>query len=151
MPLKRGKGGVDACLGRSRGGFGSKPHVVTDRQGKPVALRLSPGQRHEAAEAVALLEQVLEQLWPEVVAGDRGYSTHPIRNWLLQREIEAVIPWRSTERGSKAYDRNTYHDRARVELTINRLTRYQRNATRHEKLAATYLAMITIACILEWL
>jgi transposase len=124
---------------------------VTDRQGKPVTIRLSAGQRHEAAEAVPLLEQTLERLWPEAVAGDRGYSTHPIRNWLLQREIEAVIPWRSNERGPKRYDRTAYRDCGRVELTINRLKRYRRIATRYEKLAATYLAMVTIACILEWL
>lgn len=116
-----------------------------------MALRLSAGQRHEAAEAVTLLEQTLERLWPEAVAGDRGYSTHPIRNWLLQREIDAVIPWRATERGPKQYDRATYRERSRIEQTINRLKRYRRIATRYEKLAATYLAMVTIACILEWI
>lgn len=29
--------------------------------------------------------------------------------------------------------------------------RYHRIATRYEKLAATYLTVVTIACILEWL
>ena len=124
---------------------------MTDRAGKPVVPRLSVGQRHEAAEAVPLLEQALERVWPEAVAGDRGYSTHPIRTWLAAREIEAVIPWRANEWGPKAYDRAAYRDRSRVELTINRLKRYRRIATRYEKLAATYLAMVTIACILEWL
>jgi transposase len=38
-----------------------------------------------------------------------------------------------------------------VERTINRLKRYRRIATRYEKLAASYLALVTIACILEWL
>jgi transposase len=38
-----------------------------------------------------------------------------------------------------------------IERTINRLKRYRRIATRYEKLAANYLAMVTIACILEWL
>jgi len=106
---------------------------VTDRQGTPVALQLSVGQRHEAAEAVALLDQALERLRPEAVAGHRGYSAHPIRH-----EIEAVIPWRSTERGPKTYD-------------INRLKRHRRIATRYDTLAASYLSWLTMACILEWL
>ncbi|HUZ03384.1 MAG TPA: transposase, partial [Thermomicrobiaceae bacterium] len=38
-----------------------------------------------------------------------------------------------------------------IERTINRLKRYRRIATRYEKLAVTYLAMLTLACILEWL
>jgi transposase len=124
---------------------------VTDRRGKPVVPQLSAGQRHEATAAVPLLEQALERIWPAAVAGDRGYSTHPIRNWLAEREIEAVIPWRANEWGAKSYDRVAYRDRSRVELTINRLKRYRRIATRYDKLAATYLAMVTIACILEWL
>ncbi|MGA7672607.1 MAG: IS5/IS1182 family transposase, partial [Nitrolancea sp.] len=35
--------------------------------------------------------------------------------------------------------------------TINRLKRYRRIATRYEKRAAAYLAMVTIACIFEWI
>jgi transposase len=35
--------------------------------------------------------------------------------------------------------------------TINRLKRYRRIATRSDKLASSYLAMVTLACILEWL
>ena len=38
-----------------------------------------------------------------------------------------------------------------IERSINRLKRHRRIATRYEKLAVTYLAMVTIACILEWL
>lgn len=62
-----------------------------------------------------------------------------------------MIPWRSTERGPKAYDRTAYRECSRIEQTINRLKRYPRVASRYETLAATYLAMVTITCILEWL
>ena len=116
-----------------------------------MVVRLTAGQRHEATEAVALLEHALERLWPDAVAGDRGYSTSAIRNWLLQREIAAVIPKRITEMGGREYDRAAYRERSRVERTINRLKRFRRIATRYDKLAATYLALVTIACILEWL
>jgi transposase len=37
-----------------------------------------------------------------------------------------------------------------IERTINRLKRYRRIATRYEKLARSYLAMVMIAMILEW-
>ena len=85
------------------------------------------------------------------MAGDKGYSGAALRNWLCVRGITAVIPRRSDELGPNEYDRDLYRERNRIERTINRLKRFRRIATRYEKLAATYLAMVTIACILEWL
>jgi len=38
-----------------------------------------------------------------------------------------------------------------VERGINRLKQFRRVATRYEKLAVTFLAMVTLAAILIWL
>ncbi|TWA70202.1 putative transposase of IS4/5 family DUF4096 [Azospirillum brasilense] len=46
----------DHGLGRSRGGFGTKVHLVTDANGLPPAAMLSPGQRQELPFAIAALE-----------------------------------------------------------------------------------------------
>ncbi len=89
-------------------------------------------------------------MWPDAVAGDKGYSSGDLRDWLEQREIEPVIPYRSDESGDHAYDREAYRERPVIERTLNRLKRYRRIATRYEKLASSYLAMVTIAMILEW-
>ena len=97
------------------------------------------------------MEETLERMWPDAVSGDKGYSTIAIRNWLAEREIEAVIPKRDNELGPKEYDRRAYRERPIVERTINRLKRFRRIATRYDKLATSYLAMVTLACILEWL
>lgn len=126
-------------------------HLTTERGGKPLAATLTAGQRHESTEALSLLDATLERMWPDAVAGDKAYSTLDIRTWLLAHEIEMVIPYRDNESGPKEYDRDAYRERPIIERTINRLKRYRRIATRYEKLAATYLAMVTIACILEWL
>ena len=90
-------------------------------------------------------------MFPEAVAGDKAYSSAEIRNWLLRRDIEAVIPYREDEMGPREYDRSLYRERPVIERTINRLKRFRRVATRYDKLAASYLAMATIAMILEWL
>lgn len=90
-------------------------------------------------------------MWPDAVAGDKAYSTIGFRNWLTAHEIEPVIPYRDNESGPKSYDREAYRERPIVERTINRLKRYRRIATRYEKRAAAYLAMVTIACIFEWI
>ena len=83
--------------------------------------------------------------------GDKGYRGAALRNWRGAREILAVIPRRSDELGPNAYDQHLYRERNQIERTINRLKRLRRIATRSEKLAVTYLAMVTIARILEWL
>jgi len=124
---------------------------VTERGGKPIVVALTAGQRHESPQAIPLLEQSLERMWPDAVAGDKGYSANDLREWLSEREIDAVIPKRDNEDGPNDYDRESYRERPRIERTINRLKRFRRIATRYEKRASSYLAMVTLACILEWL
>jgi transposase len=62
-----------------------------------------------------------------------------------------VIARRSNEPQQKHFDRERSRERNRVERLINRLKQYRRVATRYEKLAVNYLAMVTIAAILIWL
>jgi len=124
---------------------------VTERSGKPLVVALTAGQRHESPEAIPLLERALHRMWPEALAGDKGYSSSDLRNWLGEREIEAVIPYRKDEMGPHDYDKDLYRERPKIEQTINRLKRFRRVATRADKLATSYLAMVTLAMILEWL
>ena len=62
-----------------------------------------------------------------------------------------MIPYRTDELGLREYDQALYRERPVIEQTINRLKRFRRVATRFETLDATYLAMVTITMILEWL
>jgi len=64
--------------------------------------------------------------------GDKGYTGQPVRSYLRRRGIRAVIPRRANE--------------SRCGVRFDRAI-----ATRYEKLAITYHALVTIACILLWL
>ena len=44
------KQGTDPALGRSRGGFGTKIHILADRRGRPRHLRVTGGQRHDSTQ-----------------------------------------------------------------------------------------------------
>jgi transposase len=91
------------------------------------------------------------RLRPDRVVGDKGYSSGKVRRYLKRRGIRGVIARRSNEPPQKHFDRERYRDRNRVERLINRLKQSRRVATRYEKLAVNYLAMVTIAAILIWL
>jgi len=88
---------------------------------------------------------------PQRVAGDKGYSYRRVRRYLRRRGIGAIIPTRKDQPRNPHFDRAAYRERNRVERLINRLKQFRRVATRYEKRACNYLAMVTIAAILLWL
>jgi transposase len=88
---------------------------------------------------------------PRQVVGDKGYSSRRVRRYLRRHAIRSVIPTKRTERRQPAFDRDLYRERNKVERRINRLKAFRRVATRYEKLAVNFLAMVTIAAILIWL
>jgi transposase len=69
-----------------------------------------------------------------------------VRQWLAERGIRAVIPTRSDQR-RLTLDRALYLRRNVVELCIGWLKGCRRMATRYEKLAGHFLAIVTLAMI----
>lgn len=154
-----GEKGGDQALGWSRGGFSTKLHVRAEGQGKPITFVLTGGERHE----VTVFEQLLTQgaikrasggrprKRPKRIVGDKGYSYPSVRRFLRRRGIRYTIPCRSDQHATGPFDKATYRQRNRVERLINRLKQFRRIATRYEKLAASYLAMLHLAAILLWI
>jgi transposase len=83
--------------------------------------------------------------------GDKGYRSKRIRQYGQRRGIHITIPRKTNERWTGPFDRRIYRERNRIERLINRLKQYRRIATRYEKRAANYLAMLTIVAIRLWL
>ena len=88
---------------------------------------------------------------PRRVVGDQGYSSRQVRRYLRQHGLGATMARKRDERPQHTFDRDLYRERNRVERCINRLKAFRRVATRYEKLAVNFLAMVTIAAILIWL
>jgi transposase len=120
---------------------------------------LTSGERHEQPVLPLLMErgEVKRQgpgrprIRPEQVAGDKGYSSPTVRCYLAERRIRAVIPTKVGEVIDLNFDWATYRERNVVERLINRLKQHRRIATRYEKRAANYRAMLMLAAILLWL
>jgi transposase len=91
---------------------------------------------------------------PDALAGDKGYSTPRIRQWLRRHAIRSVIPRRSDQHpddGRVRFDRAAYRRRSTVEQCIGWVKECRRVATRFEKLAVNFLAMIHLVFIERYL
>jgi transposase len=134
-------------------------HLRVEGQGKPLTFLLTAGQRNEAVVFEALLEQGAvrragrgrPRRKPARIVGDKGYSSKKIRAYARRKGIRQTIPRRSNEKHRGPFDRVAYRRRNAVERCINRLKQNRRIATRYEKLAVNYLAMLTIAAMVLWL
>lgn len=91
------------------------------------------------------------KLWPQRVAGDKGYRSKRIRQDVQRRGMRMTIPRKTNERRIGRFDRAIYRERNRIERLINRLKQYRRIATRYEKRAANYGAMLILVAIRLWL
>jgi len=109
---------------------------------------ITAGQAHESKLFEALMDtiHIRRRRRPDAVAADKGYSYPRIRAWLSQRGIEAVIPSRSNQPKVKI-NKKKYRGRNVIERCIGWLKWCRRVATRYEKLAESYRAMITLAMI----
>lgn len=137
------------ALGRSQGGNGTKLHVMTDSRGILLAITATPGQSHEAKEFPNMVKHVELSMHqrdkrPKKLAGDKGYSSNKIREWLLKKQIKPIIPTKSNE-AKHPFDKRVYRKRNIVERTIGWLKDHRRIATRYDKNIEYFLAFAKIA------
>ena len=137
--------------------------MVTDGQGLPLAVEVTAGQAHESKQFESLMDAVRipqaqgrPRSRPARVAGDKGYSYPRIRKWLRDHAIKAVIPQRSDQearhRGRPlSLDEDTYRRRNVIECCVGWLKECRRLATRFEKLAVNFLAVVKIAMLQRYL
>jgi transposase len=146
------------ALGLSRGGRGTKVYLATERRGLPLAFVLTAGEAHEAPVFLSLMARAREARprlgLPDRLASDKAYASEHIRRWLQQRHIRALIPPKSNQHMPvrwTARERGGYRGRNVVERCVGRLKEFRRLATRYEKLALNFGAMVTLAMIVIYL
>lgn len=153
----------DHALGRSRGGFSTKIHILCDGNGLPLGFHLTAGQAHESTVVDDLLITADEHLvdeygeriaWPFALGGDKGYRADWIDEYLLDLEITPVIPSKENEDRSARpveFDKEAYRQRNIIERLIGWLKESRRIFSRFEKTAKNFGGMITLAFIRQYL
>jgi transposase len=118
------------------------------RQWLPVRLGLTAGEAHDNR----LVATLLNGLDPKtMLLADRGYDADWVRRLVNERGGWANIPPKRNRRQPICFSPFLYKDRNLVERFFNKLKHFRRSATRYDKLAANFLAMLKLACVRLWL
>ena len=131
-------------------------------------MTLTAGQRGDNPQLPALLDAIRvprpggvgrPRKRPAHLIADKAYSHPSTRRLLRRRGIPHTIPERVDQQARRArrpgrrptFDPETYRRRNVVERCINRLKQWRGLATRFEKRAANYRALVVIAALTVWL
>jgi transposase len=134
------------AIGKTKGGWGTKIHIVVDGLGYPIDLLLTESQVNDNIVA----EQLLKGKRSQNVIADKAYDTNNIREMLAEEEKIAVIPNQGRRIERFEYDKDMYKERHLVECFFQKIKCWRRIATRYEKTIGMFTGMLTIACILTW-
>ncbi len=156
-------GTAGPCVGPLTQRIRRQRRLVTDGSSLPLAVEVTAGRQYNSTcfERVMNTVRIRQRLgprrwWPRPLARDRRYGFRWMRWWLRRQHVRAAIPQRSDQRARQRGRGVRFHrdrDRRRnvVERCVGWLKECRRIATRFEKLALNYLAMVKLAMIQRYL
>ena len=136
-------------IGKSRGGWTTKIHMVAADARTAVTFSLTPGQAHDAPEGRKLLGRLGLQDQNRFLLMDRAYQGNETRQLALALGFTPVVPPLSTRVDPWEYDREMYKRRNEIERLFRRLKGFRRIFSRFEKLDTLFLGFILFALIFD--
>jgi transposase len=135
-------------MGRSRGGLTTKIHALVDARGLPITIKLTEGQAHDGRSAADMLDGLQAG---QILLADRAYDSNALRDTMHAQGAWANIKPMPHRLNPPAFSPFLYRYRNLVERFFNKLKHYRAIATRYEKRAANYLALVKLASVRIWL
>lgn len=136
-------------IGRTRGGWNTKLHMVaaSDRDG--VIFSLSAGNCGDSPEGRALLQQLGPVDHPVYLLMDRAYEGDETRALAVELGYMPVVPPKSNRKEPWDYDKELYKQRNQVERLFRRIKRFRRIFTRYDKLDVIFLTFVYFALAVD--
>jgi len=114
------------AIGKSRGGWNTKIHMVAADARTAIVFALSPGGDHDAPHGRALLEELGSMPEGLPLLMDRAYEGDQTRQLVLDLGMIPVVPPKSNRVHPWEYDRALYKKRNEIERLFRRLKGFRR-------------------------
>jgi len=109
------------AIGKSRGGWNTKIHMVAADARTPIIFSLSPGNAHDAPEGRSLLDDLGPMPEGLPMLMDKAYEGNETRQLVLDLCMIPVVPPKSNRLDPWQYDRELYKKRNEIERLFRRL------------------------------
>ena len=137
------------AIGKSRGGWNTKIHMVAADARTAITFALSPGNAHDAPEGRELLKDLGPMPEGLPLLMDRAYEGNETRQLVLDLGMVPVVPPKSNRLHPWDYDHAVYKKRNEIDRLFRRLKGFRRIFSRFEKLDVLFLGFLSFALIVE--
>ena len=121
--------------------------MLADSFGRPLRLRITPGQANDITSAADLLDGYQA----EAVLADKAYDSNDLRDTIAAMKAKAVIPSKRNRKVPIPHDTDIYKHRNRIERCFNRLKHFRRLATRYDRRTIHFTGFVHLAAAMIWL
>ena len=126
----------------------SKIHARADALGNPTGFHLTGGEAHDLVGA----DHLLPDVQADTRLADKAFDADErVLEPLAAAGKTALIPPRGNRKDQRDYDRDLFKTRHLIENFFAKLKQFRAIATRHDKLAANFLAGVHLAATVIWL
>jgi transposase len=95
---------------------------------------------------------MLDHLGPRtIVLADKAYDANRIRELIQDQGATPNIPPKSNRKWKPCFSKRLCRERNLIERFFSKLKHFRRVATRYDKLAANFLAMVQLTSMRLWL
>jgi transposase len=109
---------------------------------------LTARQAHDGQIADRLLDHLGLRT---IVLADKAYDVDRIRELIQEQGATPNIPPKRNRKWKPCFSKRLYRERNLIERFFSKLKHFRRVATRYDKLAANFLAMVQLASMRLWL
>jgi putative transposase len=121
--------------------------MLADTLGRPLRLRITPGQ----ASDITTAPDLLEGQEAEAVLADKAYDSNDLCDRIAAMKAQAAIPSKRNRKLFIPHDVEIYKHRNRIERCFNRLKHFRRFATRYDRRTIHFSGFVHLAAAIIWL
>ena len=137
------------AIGKTKGGFNTKIHMICTDENNPVIFSLSPGNSGDAPCGRELIKKLGKQKKQRYLLMDKAYEGDDTRFLAQSLNFKPIVPPKSNRKSPWNFDKVLYKLRNNIERLFRKIKRFRRIFTRYDKLDSIFLFFIYFAFIFD--